>query len=398
MNKQVAMMVLILTGTLSMLMVSMLIPRPQREVYKTIIDSWNDRVSSQIGKLSVNANFVSNIFNQSYFEAKPYTTHKPSTTDKPSTTHIMIIADPKHLESFRLQIETIKCYTEAQGLNLIIPSESDLKKCGFTKNNSHLRRHCVQVNLMDKYPSQDYFVLMDADTIAFNKSLPFPKIYYEYDLVHHERWWNGEVQCPGGQRNTPEVKEFLSAWSREKNCPYVPAKPAFSGNEDGKLLTMMMKWFVLKKKEWEGFDQQVNTPMQRIAIKCFKKYSQLNATVKHLDPYWSYVQCARVALGIQGQAGKFNLHHPSLDTDLILADFREHGIEYQGFGINMKLLPRFQGAVVDWSARKKKSQNVVFLHGIKDVSKVAQLWEIKDSETGDLSVYPECKRKQSKEV
>ena len=93
--------------------------------------------------------------------------------------------------------------------------------------------------------------------------------------------WNGEVQCPGGQRNTPEVKEFLLAWSKEENNPYVPKKSYFSGNEDGKLLTLMMKWFVLNQKEWEGFEQDFDKPLQRIAMESFRKYSQVKKIGKN---------------------------------------------------------------------------------------------------------------------
>merc|ERR1719419_744058 len=105
-------------------------------------------------------------------------------------------------------------------------------------------------------------------------------------------------------------------------------------------------------------------------MKCFKKYSELNETVHNLQPYWSYVQCARVALGMQGQAGKYENYNPPLETDLILADFREHGVESQNFGINFKILPRFQGFTVDLNAWKRASKNTVFLHGVKKTDRI----------------------------
>ena len=66
----------------------------------------------------------------------------------------MVIGDARHLEKYKLHLETLACYTESQGMDLITPSQDDLKECEFTPYNSHLRRHCVQVNLMNKYPSQ----------------------------------------------------------------------------------------------------------------------------------------------------------------------------------------------------------------------------------------------------
>ena len=51
---------------------------------------------------------------------------------------------------------------------------------------------------MEKYPEEDFFIVMDADTIAFDLDVNFPQEYLKHDLVFYERWWNGEVMITMG--------------------------------------------------------------------------------------------------------------------------------------------------------------------------------------------------------
>ena len=44
--------------------------------------------------------------------------------------------------------------------------------------------------------------------------------YLSYDLVYYERWWNGEVACLYGLKNTPATREWLLTWAREDDQPY----------------------------------------------------------------------------------------------------------------------------------------------------------------------------------
>ena len=56
----------------------------------------------------------------------------------------------------------------------------------------------------------------------------------------------------------------------------------------------------------------------------------------------------------------------------------------------------FVGFTVDFNAWKRASKNTVFLHGVKKTDRIFQIWETTtNSTTGEVSVYPLCKRKQT---
>ena len=85
--------------------------------------------------------------------------------------HIVTLADQAAKKAYRLQLETIRCYVEANGYNLIIPSNDLMKDEECTtlgkKDIMHIR-HCVLAKMMEKYGKKDYFFVMDADSIAFD--------------------------------------------------------------------------------------------------------------------------------------------------------------------------------------------------------------------------------------
>ena len=85
--------------------------------------------------------------------------------------HIVALADKAAKKAYRLQLETIRCYAEANGYNLIIPSDDLMKDedciARGKKDIMHVR-HCVFAKMMEGYSEQDYFFVMDADSIAFD--------------------------------------------------------------------------------------------------------------------------------------------------------------------------------------------------------------------------------------
>ena len=167
-------------------------------------------------------------------------------------TNVVIIADAAFQLKYRLQIESVQCYTDANNYNLIIPSdmEMDIEICKSPKiPNMYLRRHCILANIMEKFDNDDVFILLDADTIAFDLKRKLPMdIYQKHDIVYYERSWNGEVQCHMWLKNKPVVREWIKLWSLEDSQPYVPAKQYFYGTENGLLHILLMKWFILSVK------------------------------------------------------------------------------------------------------------------------------------------------------
>ena len=124
------------------------------------------------------------------------------TARKQPNVTVIVLADENFQEKYNLQIETIHCYTARHGLDFIVPTREEMDKTQCLEKTFYLRRHCLLSRIMETYPEGHYFVLLDADTIAFDLSRKFPlEEYLSHDLVFYERWWNGEVQCALGVRN-----------------------------------------------------------------------------------------------------------------------------------------------------------------------------------------------------
>ena len=55
---------------------------------------------------------------------------------------------------------------------------------------------------------------------------------------------------------------------------------------------------------------------------------ELDQGVQNLASYWAFVQCARVALGMQGSGRAFS-NQTDPEDDFILKDFRKYGISME---------------------------------------------------------------------
>ena len=334
--------------------------------------------------------------------------------------HFVVFADDNFKRKYRLQLETIRCWTNANGYHLLIPSNYELEKekCSQERIPSYfLRRHCYLAHIMAKYASEDYFVLLDADTMTFSLTRKFPQEYLEYDLSFYERSWNGEVHIHMGAKNKPAVREWIMLWSLEDTQPYVPEKKYFYSSDNGLLHIVLMKWFVLGIKGVSAMEEITKKRWphrnQRVAVKCIDKFHRLNHTVENLNPYFSFIQCARVALGMQGKGDKFSAYGQSTD-DYILQDFRKHGLDLVSQGLSLKIFPRFNGFALDKFMKDQATPNVVLYHGVKKDEDILQTWQseenekkkryflqnslnvTKQPEKGSKIIYPLCKVKDLK--
>ena len=203
-------------------------------------------------------------------------------------------------------------------------------------------------------------------------------------------------------KNKPVVREWVKLWSLEDSQPYVPAKQYFYGTENGLLHILLMKWFILGLKSVDSMQEIEDfnwpEPKQRIAANCIEIFKKLNQTVENLDPYWSYVMCARVALGMQGRGEKFDTYGLGPSDDYILQDFRKHGVEMSAQGLTLKILPRYQGLALDHFMKGNAQKGVILLHGVKTETDALKYWETekKNVSAGHgtqeiLSIYPLCK-------
>ena len=134
-------------------------------------------------------------------------------------------------------------------------------------------------------------------------------IYLKHDITFFERWWSGEVTVAYAVKNNPNVREFLMTWSMEKDQPYEPPAKFYSSSDNGLLHVLLMKWFILGLKRVSSIEEIANGtwPEQRqnVALECVQKFANLNKPVTNLGPYFSFIMCARVALGMQGSGGKY---------------------------------------------------------------------------------------------
>jgi len=324
--------------------------------------------------------------------------------DRDITIHIIIVADLEYQDMYRLQLETIRCYAEAKGLHLIHPSEIDMTICHrnffrLFNGNVFFQRHCLVANIMEKYPEEDFFIVMDADTIAFDLDVNFPQEYLKHDLVFYERWWNGEVMITMGARNKPSVREWIMTWSLEPSEPYVPVTPwTFYSYDNGILHVLLMKWFIFHKKSLKEPVVSALSQKQKFAFTCMQKFSALRDTVTNLDPYWDFVRCARIALGMQSNVpGEFKIYPDEKSQqvmDPVLLDFRKNGLELESMGVKLKMMPRFHGIAVDINALEWASRgDVIFLHGVKSDESVLEFWDDTFGKDKMLHIYPLCKLK-----
>ena len=71
--------------------------------------------------------------------------------------------------------------------------------------------------------------------------------------------------------------------------------------------------------------------------------------------------------------------------DEMLRKFRAKGIELHKNGISLKLVPRFQGFMVDYMVAER-SESAIFWHGVKNPEVLQKHWKVQE----DNTTYPKC--------
>ena len=113
-------------------------------------------------------------------------------------------------------------------------------------------------------------------------------------------------------------------------------------------------------------------------------FHRLNQTVENLNPYFSFVQYARVTLGMQGKGDKFSTYGQSTDN-YILQDFRKHGLDIVSQGISLRIFPQFNnGFALDNIMKDLATQNVVLYHGFKKEEGILQPWQSEENEIQNI--------------
>ncbi|XP_057293330.1 uncharacterized protein LOC130621961 [Hydractinia symbiolongicarpus] len=128
---------------------------------------------------------------------------------------IVSLVDNKGLSIFEQSISNLRCYAKSRGYDFFLLIHEDFDKdltCGIY-NDLMFRRHCILATQI--LPKYDWLLMLDADNVVVN---PFrcveEYIDSSYDVIHLERFYNGEIQAGNYLiRNSEFSKSYLLKWA-----------------------------------------------------------------------------------------------------------------------------------------------------------------------------------------
>ena len=204
-----------------------------------------------------------------------------------SDTYIFIAADDAFYGQNHLQIDTIRCYAEKHGYTLIKTNlQENLKRndtaggwidCCQNHTDFFYKRHCILACYMESLPQDSHIFLFDSDVIVGFDDVSLDHWKDDkFDLSFFERHFSGEVMAGSYRaKNTLMARNFLKHWA---NWEYNPPEGCNS-SDNGAIHIALLEHFQLGKT-------------------CIEDYHKLVANVSDLGPYFTFVSCARHALGM----------------------------------------------------------------------------------------------------
>ena len=203
-----------------------------------------------------------------------------------SDTYIFIAADDQFQEQNQLQIESVRCYAMKHGYTVI---NSNLKEnpkrndtigeinCCQNHTDFFFRRHCILACYMESLPPNTNIFLFDSDVMVglADASLDHWK-NDDFDLSFFERYFSGEITAGAYHaKNTLQARNFLKYWA---NLEFTRPE-GFNSADNGAIHIALLELFDLGSN-------------------CVRDFHHLIANVSDLVPYFSFVSCARHALGM----------------------------------------------------------------------------------------------------
>jgi hypothetical protein len=300
-----------------------------------------------------------------------------------SDTYIFIAADDKFQEQNQLQIESIRCYAKKHSYTVIKSNLQENPKnneatgemnCCHNHTDFLFKRHCILACHMESLPQDAHVFLFDSDVMVglAEDSLDHWK-NDSFDLSFFERHYSGEITAGAYRvKNTLLARNFLKRWAK-----YEFSRPeGFNSADNGAIHVALLEIFGLGST-------------------CIEDFHKLVADVSDLVPYFSFVSCARHALGM----GSFE-DGEDLGMGKFLEDsqeFRKNGValDKRG-GFSVKIYPRGYGWMLDYDDfnprdLREKYWNEhrvvpVFSHNIKcyDTHEILKYWEIGSSKNTHL--------------
>jgi hypothetical protein len=219
---------------------------------------------------------------------------------------------------------------------------------------------------MESIPQNSHIFLFDSDVIVGFDDYSLDHWKNDiFDLSFFERYFSGEVTAGAYRvKNTLMARNFLKRWANwEFNRP-----EGFNSADNGAIHIALLEHFHLGKK-------------------CIEDYHKLVANVSDLVPYFSFVSCARHALGM----GSF-VDGEGLGMGKYLEDnegFRKNGVVLsKNDSISVKIYPRGYGWMQDYDMGhpndlrvkylKEHTSVPVFAHEVKvyGTHEILKYWKI----------------------
>ena len=288
-------------------------------------------------------------------------------------TYIFIAADNLFQQQNQLQMDTIRCYSERHGYKVIVSNLKENKMvndllvndCCQKHKDFFFKRHCVLACYMESIPSNAHIFLFDSDVMVglTDVSLDHWK-NGDFDISYFERRFSGELMAGGYcVKNTLIARNFLRRWANyEFSRP-----PGFSSADNGAIHVALLEYFGLARK-------------------CVKRFYKLTADAMDLHPYFSFVSCARHALGMGSfEDGEYLGMGKFLGNN---QEFRKNGaVLVKRGGLSVKIFQRGYSWMQDINygdPNQLKAQSLkehrtlpVFNHGVKKgIHIVLKYWEI----------------------
>ena len=256
--------------------------------------------------------------------------------------HMVVVADPQFASRYKPIFDKMDAYAVRHNYTWTVLGNAYFEEqggtpteCLFHKNFFFLK-HCMVAAWMEwqRIPPTDAVFVFDADVIPYriHAGLEHWADNHKESVALYVRAWSEEIAAGNYLvRNTVAGRDFLRGWAKYEFL----MPPGFSSADNGALHIHLLRYLGV-----EGM-----LPTSTRANKCGSMYSNLNAPVTNLEPYWNFVKCTRESLRID-----------SVNQTFTKGDF------------SVCLLQQRKGFVIDAQMDDLSSHPIdapVFHHGVK---------------------------------
>lgn len=192
--------------------------------------------------------------------------------------HLLVLANTKFQEKYKIQIESMLCYTKAHNytLHVVEGSEDEWKICYY--KSYFFKKHCMVSHYLKRLPANAVVGVLDADVVGVVLERGLEAwAKHPADVQLYMRDWNPEITAGNYMvRNTQFARDFLMYWANyEENRP-----KGFSSADNGAIHMVVHEYVRIA-----DFDL------------CYGQFRKLTKNVTDLSDYWKFVSCTTSRLG-----------------------------------------------------------------------------------------------------